>query len=434
MGLLIAVGGSSKPTFPYDYYYGVEWDVTVSNPHPTRIGKMELHASLPLQSMMRRCVLNDDGSVNYYLNANDSTKRDTGADAVLDGTDGMVEVELPDVYYRFEMDGQKRRALLSAVKLPGFSLWKKNYISAYEATVQRSTGKLSSVVNATADYRGGNNQSDWDELSKTMLGKPATVISLTNFRQYARNRGENWNCNTYIAHKKMWWLFAVEYATFNCQESFNAELTSEGYRQGGLGAGVTTLTWAKWDAFCGYYPVIPCGVTNPLGNHTGVVNYSMPEDYDTNILVVSVPSYRGVENPFGHIWKWTDGCKCMIQSDVDGGLAKFYTCDSPANYNSSGLDGYVYKGNLPRTEGYVKELMLGEEGEIVPVSVGGGSTTYFCDYYYTNIPASGTAERGVLFGGHASYGASAGFVFAYTAYAATTTYAPVGSRLCFEPA
>lgn len=434
MGLLIAVGGSPKPTFPYDYYYGVEWDVTVSNPHPTRIGKMELHASLPLQSMMRRCVLNDDGTVNYYLNANDSTKRDTGADANLDGTDGMVEVELPDVYYRFEMDGQKRRALLSTVNLPGFSLWKKDYISAYEATVQRSTSKLSSVVNATADYRGGNNQADWDELSKTMLGKPATVISLTNFRQYARNRGENWNCNTYIAHKKMWWLFAVEYATFNCQEAFNAELTSEGYRQGGLGAGVTTLNSTKWNNFCGYCPVVPCGLTNSLGNHTGVVNYSMPEDYDTNIFVVSVPSYRGVENPFGHIWKWTDGCKCMIQSDADGGLAKFYTCDTPANYSSSGLDGYVYKGNLPRTEGYVKELMLGEEGEIVPVSVGAGSTTYFCDYYYTNIPASGTAERGVLFGGNAPYGASAGFVYAGTSYSATTATATIGSRLCFEPA
>lgn len=42
MGLLIGVG-NTKPTFPYDYYYGVEWDITVSNPKPTRVGKMELH-------------------------------------------------------------------------------------------------------------------------------------------------------------------------------------------------------------------------------------------------------------------------------------------------------------------------------------------------------------------------------------------------------
>ena len=77
MGLLIGIGGT-KPQFAYDYYYGIEWDVTVSNKKPTRIGKMELHKELPLQSLMRRCIQNDDGSVNYYLHANDSTKRDNG--------------------------------------------------------------------------------------------------------------------------------------------------------------------------------------------------------------------------------------------------------------------------------------------------------------------------------------------------------------------
>ncbi len=56
MGLMIGVG-STKPTFPYDYYYGIEWDITVSNPKPTRIGKMELHKELPLQNMMRNCIL-----------------------------------------------------------------------------------------------------------------------------------------------------------------------------------------------------------------------------------------------------------------------------------------------------------------------------------------------------------------------------------------
>ena len=70
MGLLIGVG-TTQPTFPYDHYYGVEWDITVSNPKPTRIGKMELHRELPLQNMMRNCILKDDGSVAYYLHAND---------------------------------------------------------------------------------------------------------------------------------------------------------------------------------------------------------------------------------------------------------------------------------------------------------------------------------------------------------------------------
>lgn len=434
MGLIIGVGGT-KPTFPYDYYYGIEWNATVSNPKPTRIGKMELHKELPLQSLMRRCILKDNGTVNYYLHANDSTKRDNGAAANLTGADGQYMVELPDMYVRFETDGDKSRHLQSTEPLPGFRLWRKDYVSAVEATVQRSTTTLCSVVNKDADYRGGNNDASRDGTYKTQLGMPATQISLTNFRAYARKRGSTeWNCNLYQTHRKLWWLFAVEYANFNSQDAFNAELDENGYHQGGLSSGVTTLNGTKWNTFNNYYPFVPCGTTNSLGNHSGVVEFTMPDEYDPGVPTkVNVPSYRGVENPFGHIWKWTDGCKCLIQSETDGGLSEFYVCDDPAAFTSSGVVNYDLRGNLPRKEGYVKKLILGEHGEIMPLEVGGGSTTYFCDYFYTNIPSSGVSERGVLFGGRAADGANAGFVFAVASNAATYTSAYFGSRLCFYP-
>ena len=434
MGLIIGLG-STKPTFAYDYYYGIEWDTTVSTPTPTRIGKMELHKELPLQSLIRRCILKDDGTVNYYLHANDSTKRDTGAAADLTGADGMYMDELPDMYVRFETDGNKNRHLQSSYPLPGFHLWRKDYVSAVEATVERSTSKLCAVVNTDADYRGGNNNSALDGTDTTQLGMPATAIPLTNFRAYARKRGSTeWNCNLYQTHRKLWWLFAVEYCTFNSQAAFNAELDDNGYHQGGLGNGVTTLNGTKWNTFNGYYPVVPCGTTNSLGNHTGVVDYTLPDSYDTGVTtVVSVPSYRGVENPFGHIWKWTDGCKCLIQSDDDGGESQFYVCDDPASFTSSGVANYELRGVLPRKKGYVKAIILGDDGEITPLEIGAGSTTYFCDYFYTNIPTSGTAERGVLFGGCADNGAYAGFVSAHAHDAPSYANANFGSRLCFYP-
>lgn len=433
MGLLIGVG-STKPTFPYDYYYGIEWDITVSNPKPTRIGKMELHKELPLQSRMRNCILKDDGSVAYYLHANDSTKQDNGAAADLTGATGQMETELPDMYVRFETDGNKCRHLQSTEPLPGFHLWRKGYIGSVEATVKRSTSTLASVCNTDADYRGGNNDATRDGTYRTMLGMPATNISLTNFRAYARKRGSTeWNCNLYRLHKMMWWLFAVEYANFNSQADFNAALDENGYHQGGLGAGVTTLDGTSWSNYNGYYPLVPCGVTNSLGNHTGTVDYNVIGSDGSTVKTFAVPRYRGVENPFGHIWKWTDGCKCIIQSEASGGLSKFYVCDNPANFTSSGTTNYDYRGNLPRSDGYVKALILGEDGEIMPLAVGGGSTTYFCDYFYTNIPTSGESERGVLFGGRALGGAGAGFVSALTSDAASYAGAPVGSRLCFDP-
>ena len=433
MGLIIGMG-NTKPEFAYDFYYGIEWDTTVSNPVPTRIGKAELHAELPVQSLIRRCVLKTDGTVNYYLNANNSTKRDNGAAANLSGADGQVMVELPECYARFEMDGTKRRALISTQELPGFHKWNKAYISAYEATVQRSTNTLMSVVNMDADYRGGGNNADWDGTYRSLLGRPATNISLTNFRSYARKgRSTEWNCNVYQLHKELWWFFAIEYCNFNSQAEYNAALDSNGYHQGGLGAGVTQIP--DWNGYNGYMPFVPCGTTNSLGNRTGVVTYNaMKADGTTVHYAAPVPSYRGVENPFGHIWKWTDGCLCSIQSEAAGGVSMFYVCDNPANFASSISANYDYRGDLPRSNGYVKEIILGEYGEIMPLSIGAGSTTYFCDNFYTDIPGSGSATRGVLFGGGANNDANAGFVFANALNTPTDTNAYIGSRLCFIPA
>lgn len=102
------------------------------------------------------------------------------------------------------------------------------------------------------------------------------------------------------------------------------------------------------------------------------------------------------------------------------------------NFSDSNYNGYSHVGNEARAEGYVKEIIFGESGEIIPALVGGGSTTYFCDYHYTNIPAS-VALRGVRFGGAAYSGACAGLACASSANAPSNTGAHFGSRLCFIP-
>lgn len=115
------------------------------------------------------------------------------------------------------------------------------------------------------------------------------------------------------------------------------------------------------------------------------------------------------------------------------GLSKVFVCSDPAKFNDSNYEGYSHVGNEARTEGYVKEVIFGEGGEIMPKTVGGGSTTYFCDYHYTNIPTT-EALRGVLFGGCAYYGSHAGFACASSNYSPSNTHTPLGSRLCFFPA
>ena len=96
-------------------------------------------------------------------------------------------------------------------------------------------------------------------------------------------------------------------------------------------------------------------------------------------------------------------------------------------------EGYEKRGELPRGSGYVKIMMIGEYGENMPTEIGGSSTTYFSDYFYTDI-TNNTGQRGVLFGGNAADGADAGFAYAKSNFAAADATAYVGSRLCFLPA
>ena len=93
--------------------YGVEWDEDDSSPTLTRLGSLAGFAAssspgdvnLPIQAMMRRCLQNDDGTVNYYLDPTDSTLKEDGATAsVLDGTDGQVMVEIQKFAYRYAYD------------------------------------------------------------------------------------------------------------------------------------------------------------------------------------------------------------------------------------------------------------------------------------------------------------------------------------------
>lgn len=423
--------------------YGVRIDPSIADPKLERIGNMDLHRSLPIQNKMKRCLLLDDGTVNYYLDPNNSLLKEDGTPAVLDGTDGQVMVEIPRFYYLGIPNGSCTDIYITEYPLEGFIESRKQYVSAYQATVDRENTLLASVCSMAERYRGGNNNAAWDGTYRSLLGLPATQISLTNFRAYARKRGAaglngcGWNCYTYEAQRTTYWLFVIEYANRNCQAEFNPQPDSNDYKQGGLGAGVTTLNGTKWSTLNSYYPFIPCGTTNSLGNATGVVNFTMPAEYNPGgtALVVKVPSYRGIENPFGHIWSWTDGCLCLIQSNAAGGRSIFYTCDEPALFGSTetALAKYQERGDLPRGEGYVKTMMVGEYGENMPIAVGASSSTYFCDYFYTSIPESGQALRGVLFGGDAYGGADAGLAYANTNYAPSDTYAYFGSRLCFIP-
>lgn len=415
-------GGTIDYTGLEDIYsYGVEWDTTVADPALTRIGNPLLHKSLPIQSQYKGCVANN-GVVNYYLDPNDWSKKITGEDSVLDGTDGTVRVHTPKFYGKSGtnvQDSNKKWVRISTIKMD--DTWieiPEMLIDAYRSTVDTTTSatpKAVSVVNTTAQFRGGGNRTANDtyldtDAFRSDLGKPRTNISRANMRTYATNAGSEMLCYEYYKWI-FYWAWVIEYATFNSQAAYNAELTAEGYHQGGLGDGVTTWDGTSWNNYNGYYPLTPCGYCNEFGNFTGVKDLVIPETVVSETVTVAtktfkVPRWRGFDNPFGDIWTNLDGV-ILERTAANQPSSVYTTTDTSAFGDDNTAKGKMtVAGTEVASDGYIKAFDLGEKGEIIPSAVGGSNTTYMCDYHYCN--ASSTALRTLIVGGAADTGGHAG--------------------------
>lgn len=512
--------------------YGVEWDSTVSDPTLTRIGNPFLHKSLPIQSQYKGCVAN--GSViNYYLDPNDWSKKVDGTESILDGTDGTVRIHIPKFYGKSGIDGTKRWVKISTMKID--DTWTEipeMLVDAYPSTVDTTvsaTPKAVSVVNTTTQFRGGNNASANDSYLesdpfRSNLGKPRTNISRANMRTYATNAGSEMLCYEYYKWI-FYWAWVIEYATFNSQAAYNAELTADGYRQGGLGNGVTNMN--NWNEYNGTNPITPCGYCNEIGNFTGIKEIPTAQyTYDTinttsinsyskntsaatmtgtdtitisNVLkantaylytsytkqtgtvvytisgltdgqtiefytnnqkiatasangdisvtwstetlsnrelrsqftgecnisisiksstaetitltrpILSVPRWRGFDNPFGDIWINLDGI--ILKRDAANEESAVYTTTDSSEFgdDETAISNMTIAGTEVAQDSYIKDFDLGENGNIIPSAVGGSATTYMCDYHYCN--ASSTSLRTLFVGGHSADGSYAGLGF-----------------------
>lgn len=417
------------PDLEERYAYGVEWDTASSSPDGVRVGNMQLHRELPIQSKMKGAVLDNKGGINKYLGTSWSDSDVQLASGEPENFSIMTMI--PRHWYKFYFNGTKFRCMISAIPLPGYKYVDDFFISSYEATIYRSKDLLMSRLGVDStynEYRGGDNTAEWDGTYRSLLGRPVTNLTRDQFRQAARKRGSGWEMYTYNAHKILFWLFAVEYATLDSQKPFNAQKDANGFAQGGLGPGPTQMT--DWTNFNNVNPLIPCGYTNEFGNGSGEKAYVVKNASGGTHATLMANRYRGIENPFGHIWKYTDGANIQVTTG-DAGLSVLWTTDDPSNFSDTSYTGYDKKGNICRTNGYAKKMLLGEDGDIVATEVGGSSSTYWCDYYYAYTSAN--RMQVVLVGGNADYGSIAGLACVNANLAPSAAARYFGSRLCFFP-
>lgn len=417
------------------YAYGVEWDVTVADPTLTRIGNPLLHKQLPIQSSFRGCVAQGP-VIKYWLNPNNWAYKENGEASVLDGTDGTVKVRSIKFYGKSGSKENKRWVKISTVKID--DTWveiPELLIDAYRCTVDTTnsdTPKAVSVVNTSAEFRGGANRASMDDYLdsdkfRTDLGKPRTSVSRATMRTYAKNADSELLCYEYYKWI-FYWCWVIEYATFNSQAAYNAELTSEGYHQGGLGDGVTTWDGTSWNNYNGYHPLTPCGYGNDIGNFTGIKDLVIPDTTVSDSITVAtktfkMPRWRGFDNPFGDIWTNLEGI--VIKRNAANEDSNVYTTIDPEEFTDE-IGSKSVAGIEVAKDGYIKAFDLGRTGEIIPSEVGGSTTTYMCDHHWCN--SGSTALRTLLVGGRAYNGTFSGLGRFYSGDRVGSANAAVGFR------
>lgn len=400
-------------------WYGVRWSETSSNPDCTRIGNMEMHRTLPIQSMMKPFAfqtqpihkdqfvpLKENFTEAMYGHANNGE-----AGQVAQTVNVMIKI--PEFWYVDDYTpGTKTHNLkICPHAKPGWHHHKEAYVSAYEAFNFGNKGRLISMRSVV----------------------PTVNFNRTNGRTWARANGfdgeAKWNLYTYEEHRAICHLFLVEYATRNSQKAVNTALTPEGFRQGGLGSGCTTGTATINGAQT--WSFIPTGSSDSLGSGSGEVTVTIQQTdssgSNTSTITRKCNRYRGIENPFGHIWKHTDD----IISIYEGGWRTYYKSIKPDQFATNKNNSYKPLTSAAVVTGYKTEIRVTPTCDFFAEACTNGSeTTYWCDYNWDNTD---TSEHCLLIGGRSDSGGEAGLFTLYSNDGVSSSAAVLGSRLTYLP-
>ena len=404
-------------------WYGVSWSETSSNPDCTRIGNMDMHRSLPIQSMMKGYkVTTKQGNLPYMLRKlEDDWSKTIGGyyggthDNNFNGADTNIMVLIPEFWWidDYSPSSKTHNLKICPHAKPGWNHHKEAFVGAYEGI----------LTNDSFYSRKGV--------------VPSVNVTREKLRTAARNNGNaneyKWNIYTYNEHRAICHLFLVEYATRNSQKAVNTELTPEGFRQGGLGSGCTTGTATINGAQT--WSFIPTGSSDSLGSGSGEVTVTIQQTdqsgSNTSTITRKCNRYRGIENPFGHIWKHTDDIISKYSIVSGKGYRSWSICENPINFSTNLTTKYTPICIEPVVTGYKTEIVITPTCDFFAHACTNGSeSTYWCDYNWDNTD---TSEHCLLIGGRSDSGGTAGLFALYSHDGVGSSAATIGSRLTYLP-
>lgn len=363
---------------------------------------------------MKRCVLNANGSVNYYLNPSDSTQKADGSAATIDGTNGNVMVEIPKFYFRHFLVGNVNTWKIRTLPLTGYTLHPAfvkagvevdyRYIGAYDACYLDATDSA---------YKSGLNLDDMtanldlanDKLASVSGVYPLVGVTRAECRSLAANNGTGWHQLDFSLWSALQMLYLVEYGTFNSQAK--------------LGAGNTNGSYAGSSSNQNDSPHTIAGVSNTTFANASTDGTQPSAGAKPGTAYMS---YRGIENWFGNCWSLADGINVNVSA-----AGNVYITNDYRNFADGTATGHtLVTSSFPTASGFIRNILNTGAYFLSSTNSGGSSTTFITDQHF----ASAAASRVVYVGGAAD-GASAGAFCLFSFLDASYAFRSIGARLCF---
>jgi hypothetical protein len=429
---------------------------------------------------MKRCVLNANGSVNYYLSATDSTKKADGTAAVLTGADGNVMVEIPKFYFSHTLSGTRNSWKIRTTPAQDFVVHpafikagvevSHRYVGAYDACLE-----FSRSVTAVADAGGGNitvttsaqhplyagdsvtisgttsyngTYTVVTRASNTTFTVTATFVATATGTASGRVSGKNLEamaaniqtgvdklasvsgvyplvgvtraqCRSLAANNGTGW-HQLDFALWSAIQMLYLVEYANFNTQANLGDGNTNGTYLSSSANQNESPHTIAGASNALGNASTNTTTGAGVDAKPG---TSFMSYRGIENWYGNCWTWADGINVNVTATGNVHITNDYR-----NFADATATGHTLAtSSFPTASGFIRNILNTAAYFLSSTNSGGSSTTFITDQHF----ASASASRVVLVGGGAADGAGAGGFCFYSALVASTAARSLGARLAY---
>lgn len=339
----------------------------------------------------RPCVLKFDGTVDYYLNPNDYSKKTDGTYATItqNNSTGNVMLEFPKIWVKRVNDGNGARTVsIAPVNVDGtYKCWSNInaedkevdhfYLPAYNGTIHSS--KMRSLSGVTLNTTYAPNYTRAQEVTAATANNPT---------------GKNlWYTETWADYCLIFDLLYLMGKSLDVQRTFGQGLSSGSEKA--MRAYVT-------------------GTHNAKGLFYGDISGT-----STAVKVLGMENLWGCR---GHGVAGLINDNGTLKVKMTYGVADGSTT---VGYNTTG-SGYLTYGSTYGTNGFVKKMQADNAMGYKIIETAGTDATYYCDYYYTNNGISAYA----LLGGRSGDGAGCGFYVNLVCEAAYTTWIIGGSLSC----